>query len=955
MARSIWTGLFVGLLSLPASASDAIQVAIDVQPGEAGNVVDRDAAGTVAVALFGSAELDVRSVDPASLRFAGAPIVKDDAGETHRLEDVDGDGRVDLVVRFSTRQLRIDDTMKTAALEGSTREGVPLVGRDAIQTVAASLRAIDTVSVDEKAPSPVAAEAQKPALTREPGPSTDSRSTGAITIFDTAPAGPYPSTINISGINGVVSKLRVTLSALSHTCYGDLDIMLVGPTGQSLVLMSDVGGCGNLGIPVTMTFDDFAPTAIAAGVIAGTGTYRPFNSGGGDVYPAPAPAPSAATALSAFNGTNPNGEWKLYVVDDAGGDTGAILEGWTLDLVVMTQVCNPAPITVPRSSPDPSEARADLYPSWMVLSGLPTQIAKVSVTLKGVTHASPDDLEILLHGSFGSHSMVLMGHAGGTSPVSDLDLTFDDDASGFIPDGNLPAWSDVYRPATYGGAVSFPAPAPSPPYYSDLALYNGYDPNGTWNLYVVDHTAGGTGVIAEGWCVNVTAIAAADNCTMGTILIPGGSATSGPADPYPSTLAVAGTAGVILRAKVKLVGLFHTFPDDLDIAVQAPSGKTMWLMSDAGGPSDANDLDITFDQWALNNAPDEDPLGSGPYAPTDYEEGETLFFPAPPRPYAFSMQNELPNGVWRLWVNDDLGGDLGALFGWCLNFELYDPAGYRCSDGAHPLNIPTGAPQVTFGPASPYPWPVVVQQDGLIIDKLIVHVWSLQHTYADDLDILVVGPQGQKAMLMSDAGGFFGLGHDLAFDDEAALIPNDGPVPMGKVHPTDWVGEDTDAFDAPAPAGPYGTSLSVFEGTDPKGAWSLYVRDDAGGDIGSAMQWCLEIVPRYPASEVTNLRWRATKTALDWDLTPNAIDYELLRGTPDQLPNLLTAGVDSCQAASDHRPMGEGLNGVPPVGSFYWYLAIARSGLVRGPAGRALITGSETARTADTSGFCAVP
>jgi subtilisin-like proprotein convertase family protein len=954
MARSIALGLFVGMLTLPASAGESIEVAIDVLPGESGNIIARDAGGTIAVAVLGSANLDPRVIDPVSLRFAGAPVVKDDAGETHRLEDVNGDGRVDLVVEFAARQLRIDDTMTTAALTGKTRDGRPIFGRDAIESSEAVLRALDPATTDEKAVS-AAVDAPAPVAIRDRGFSTDSRSTGAITIPDAGAAAPYPSTINISGVNGVVSKLRITLSALSHTCYGDLDIMLVGPTGQSLVLMSDVGGCGNLAIPVTMTFDDFAPTAISANVTAGTGTYRPFNQGIVDFYPAPAPAPSAATALSAFNGTNPNGDWKLYVVDDAAGDSGSILEGWTLDLVVMTQVCNPAPITVPRTSADPSEARADLYPSWLVLSGLPTQIAKVSVTLKGVTHASPDDLEILVHGSFGSHSVVLMGHAGGTSPISNLDLTLDDDAASFLPDGNLPLWSDVYRPASYGGAVSFPAPAPAPPYYSDLNLYNGYDPNGTWELFVVDHAAGGSGVIAEGWCVNVTAIVAADNCTMGTILIPGGSATSGPADPYPSTLAVAGTPGVIQRAKVKLVGLFHTFPDDLDIALQAPSGKTMWLMSDAGGQWDVNNLDVSLDYWASNIAPDEDPLGSGPYAPTDYEEGETLFFPAPPRPYAFSLYNELPNGVWRLWVNDDVGGDLGALFGWCLNFELYDPAGYRCSDGAHPLTIPSGAPQQTFGPASPYPWPVVVQQDGLIIDKLVVHIWSLQHTYADDLDILVVGPQGQKAMLMSDAGGFFGLGHDLAFDDEAAVIPNDGPVPQGRVHPTNWVGEDTDTFDAPAPAGPYGTSLSVFEGTDPKGTWSLYVRDDAGSDVGSALQWCLEIVPRYPAAEVTNVHWRASKTALDWDLAENAIDYELVRGTADQLPLLLTDGTDSCQVEIDHRPMAEFVTSVPPPGTLYWYLAIARTGGLRGPAGRALINGSETARTVETGGSCAAP
>src|SRR5262245_7787162 len=119
MARSIVFGLIVGMLASVAPAGEAIQVAIDVVPGDEKNVVVRDATDSVEVALLGSVELDARSIDPASLRFAGAPIVKNGAGETHRLDDVNGDGLADLVVLFSTRRLRLDDTMTSAAIEGA--------------------------------------------------------------------------------------------------------------------------------------------------------------------------------------------------------------------------------------------------------------------------------------------------------------------------------------------------------------------------------------------------------------------------------------------------------------------------------------------------------------------------------------------------------------------------------------------------------------------------------------------------------------------------------------------------------------------------------------------------------------------------------------------------------------------------------------------------------------------
>src|ERR1051326_3636025 len=69
----------------------------------------------------------------------------------------------------------------------------------------------------------------------------------SITIADGAtpptPAGTYPSTIAVSGLAGqVVGKLTVALRGFSHPFPSDVDVLLVGPTGQSLILMSDVGG-----------------------------------------------------------------------------------------------------------------------------------------------------------------------------------------------------------------------------------------------------------------------------------------------------------------------------------------------------------------------------------------------------------------------------------------------------------------------------------------------------------------------------------------------------------------------------------------------------------------------------------------------------------------------------------------------------------------------------------------
>src|SRR6185369_10209742 len=50
-----------------------------------------------------------------------------------------------------------------------------------------------------------------------------------------------------------------------------------------------------------------------------------------DNMPEPAPLGPYKTSLSAFNGTDANGTWSLYVVDDALMDTGRIA-GWSLIL-----------------------------------------------------------------------------------------------------------------------------------------------------------------------------------------------------------------------------------------------------------------------------------------------------------------------------------------------------------------------------------------------------------------------------------------------------------------------------------------------------------------------------------------------------------------------------------------------------------------------------------------------
>ena len=171
------------------------------------------------------------------------------------------------------------------------------------------------------------------------------------------PFDPYPNTITVTGITRPVVDVNVRLVGMDHTFPADLDIFVEHPLGPTAILMSDVGGGGDV-VGVTFTIDDEAAAAFPATALS-TGSYRPTDLVAGDAYPAPAPAPSG-TSLAVFDGANPNGAWKLYGVDDAGGDVGTIADV-CLDISVTNPVADegsPTARTFLTAAPNPAHSAA---------------------------------------------------------------------------------------------------------------------------------------------------------------------------------------------------------------------------------------------------------------------------------------------------------------------------------------------------------------------------------------------------------------------------------------------------------------------------------------------------------------------------------------------------------------------------------------------------------------------
>ena len=174
-------------------------------------------------------------------------------------------------------------------------------------------------------------------LTASPAAAVVFSNASLITIPTNGIATPYPSCISVSGLASSTTDVNVTLNGLSHNYPADLDMLLVGPGGQNAIIMSDTGDTGfRYGAAATITLDDEAAGPLPESSQLTTGTFRPTNYAPAETFPTPAPAPSGNSALAVFDGTNPNGDWCLYVFDDSDGDGGSISGGWSLDIATTT-------------------------------------------------------------------------------------------------------------------------------------------------------------------------------------------------------------------------------------------------------------------------------------------------------------------------------------------------------------------------------------------------------------------------------------------------------------------------------------------------------------------------------------------------------------------------------------------------------------------------------------------
>jgi hypothetical protein len=210
-----------------------------------------------------------------------------------------------------------------------------------------------------------------------------------------------------------------------------------------------------------------------------------------------------------------------------------------------------------------------------------------------------------------------------------------------------------------------------------------------------------------------------------------------------------------------------------------------------------------------------------------------------------------------------------------VNLSLTNPVGadigspgtavLLINDTATQFRNATAIDMVLGTSGSPYPSTINVIGGPTIIGSMRVTLYDVSHVVPDNIDVLLVGPNGAAYVLMADTGGPFSIDVSspvtLTFTDTAAaVLPDSDPLTTGTFKPTSCETPVLN-FAGPAPPGPYiepgcvvarpvaHSLFGAFGLTSPMGNWNLYVRDDNGSpivatSIGSiAGGWGIEFLP----------------------------------------------------------------------------------------------------------------
>jgi subtilisin-like proprotein convertase family protein len=213
---------------------------------------------------------------------------------------------------------------------------------------------------------------------------------------------------------------------------------------------------------------------------------------------------------------------------------------------------------------------------------------------------------------------------------------------------------------------------------------------------------------------------------------------------------------------------------------------------------------------------------------------------------------------------------------WSGSISIRVGAGGQATTTYVSTNVPRAIPDNnTTGVTST----VDVADTGTVVDVNVS--LSITHTWDADVEVELIGPNNTVVLLTADHGSSGDNYTNTVFDDQATSPVSTGTAPF------------TGSFQPDQP-------LSVLNGINANGTWTLRVRDDASSDIGTLQAWSLILTRTTPytctlcacasiASPVPATAALATpvdgatgvplSTTLTWGAAANAGRYKVNIGT----------------------------------------------------------------------------
>ena len=673
-------------------------------------------------------------------------------------------------------------------------------------------------------------------------------------------ASPYPSAFSVSGLSGLVDKATVTFSNLSHTFPADIDALLTGAGGRNVMLMSDAGLSYVISNKV-VTFDDAAASSLPNNAAITTGTYRPTDYETGDIMPSPAPSAPFGTNLAVFRGQDPNTTWSLYVADDASGDLGKIQNGWLLSLITFDPVNPVSDISVTvTDAPDPVGYLANVTYTVTVINVGPEGALNVLLTNQlsaGLSFVSASagqgscsnsgstvtcDLGYIGSGNSAvvtvtasaqtTATKTLTASVGG--PSVDFNSSNNSSSASTIVSGSADlalTVTDIPDPAATNSTLTYTLVVTNRGFSSATSVtltsalpagvtFQSAAPGGSCSQSGGVVTCGLGTVAANASSavfINVTTPS-----TFGLLTMQAGVSAGAPGDPVSGNNTVT-TVTTNLNTALNIVpalAFLLTESGPVNGGVEPGETVTMAFYLKNVGTTTASSLTAGL-------------LASGgvtsPGATMNYGS-LTAGGVAVARTNTFTTSGSPGGTVTASLVVTNSGQWIGT-----VNFTFILGGTYTFANITAAITIPE------FGAATPYPSTITVSGLNGMMGKTTVVLTNFVHTYPDDVDILLVAPDGWSALLLSDAGGGNAVaGVTLGIDDAATnSVPDRFTITNGLYRPTNF--DTSDSLPSPAPAGGYGTNLSTFTGGALNGVWSLYVYDDFFSDTGSLGGWSLTL------------------------------------------------------------------------------------------------------------------